>query len=182
MGQCFANRNSVGVTETINLVENVKPQKSATKKNSNENVKLLISYCWSDKEAGHTLADAFTREKFRVWCDRDKMACEDEVHIAMESSDIVLICISESYLQCSECQREARYAFEQNLEIVVVNLNKGYVPNKWISQIIAGKRKALLVDVKNLCSNSFEIIKNNIVSFFKFFKAFRYNYEKNNIH
>lgn len=145
MGQCSA-KNSVGVVESINLVENEdkkqnylnsKRVNSSTTKNQStshaeniskqnlkdynfENVHIFISYCWSDKEVSHALADKFVKEKFQLSIDREKTSPED-LFFAMDHSDFVLLFISKSYLNCSECQREARYAFGQNLEIVIVN-------------------------------------------------------------
>ena len=127
-------------------------------------IRIIISYCWSDKEVCHALADKFVKEKFQLSIDREKTSTED-LFFTMDHSDFVLLFISNSYLNCSECQREARYAFDQNLEILIVNLNSNYVLDKWIAQIIGGRNSALLLDSKNFCSNSYENIKENIVSF-----------------
>jgi hypothetical protein len=176
MGQC-SSKNSVGVVESINLVENEDKNQNLNSKRVNssaiknqlkdynfENVRIFISYCWSDKEVSHALADKFVKEKFQLSIDREKTSPED-LFFAMDHSDFVLLFISKSYINCSECQREARYAFDQNLEIVIVNLNSSYVLDKWIAQIIGGRKSAFLLDSKNFCSYSFEDIKENIVSF-----------------
>ena len=89
MGQC-SNKNSVGVIESINLLENDKNGSNLKKENSNTNelvnrtksnldlksinfgdIRIVISYCWSDREASHALADKFIKEKFQVTLDRD---------------------------------------------------------------------------------------------------------------
>jgi hypothetical protein len=170
MGQC-RSKNSVGVIESINLADNEGKQnsnqdfkqKSKEKKFNFENLRILISYCWSDREASHALADKFIKEKFKVWIDRDKTTTDD-LFFAMDNSDLVVLLISKSYLNCSDCQREARYAFDQNMNIVIVNLNQSYVPEKWIAQVIGGKNYLKLIDSKKFSSAHFENIKENIVS------------------
>ena len=110
------------------------------------------------------MADKFIEKKFQVWIDRDRTSSED-LFFAMENCEIVLLFISKSYLNCSDCQREARYAFDQNMDIVMVNLNESYVPDKWVAQVIGGKKFSILVDSKKFSSANFENIEDNIVSF-----------------
>ncbi len=139
-------------------------QKSKEKKINYENFRILLSYCWSDREASHALADKFIKEKFKIWIDRDRTSSED-LFIAMDNSDLAVLLISKSYFNCSDCQKEAKYAFDRNMNILIVNLNQGFVPDKWIAQVIGGKKYSLLIDSSNYFSSAhFERIKEKIVS------------------
>jgi hypothetical protein len=172
----FSSTNSVEVIESINLGDyEDKPNSNKDFKqkakeikfifeNLNENLRILISYCWSDREASHALADEFIENQFQVWIDRDKTSSGD-LFFAMENCDVVLLLISKSYLNCSDCQREARYAFEyRNMNIVVVSLNKSFVPDKWKAQVIGGKNYQMLTDSKKFSSAHFGHIIDKIVS------------------
>ena len=172
----YDRTNSVGVIESINLDDNEDKQKSNKDfkqkieeikfifENLNENLRISISYCWSDREASHALADEFIENQFQVWIDRDKTSLGD-LFFVMGNCDLVLLLISKSYLNCSDCQREARYAFEQKMNIVVVNLDRSFVPDKWKAQVIGGKKYQMLTDSKKYTRAHFGNIIDKIVSF-----------------
>lgn len=123
------------------------------------------------------MADAFIENQFQVWIDRDKTSSGD-LYFAMDNFDVVLLIISKSYLNCSDCQREARYAFEQNMNIVVVNVNQSFVPDKWKAQVIGGKNYLMLSDSKKFTSANYEDIIDKI---FQLIQKKTNSGQKNNI-
>jgi hypothetical protein len=101
----------------------------------------MISYAWKDKEVCHALADRLIGDKIKVWIDRDKMSGDIYASMAdaVDNSDCILLCISESYFNSVNCQREARYAADRHRPIIPIKVTPKYEPVKWLGLIIAGK-------------------------------------------
>lgn len=105
---------------------------------------IYFSYCWFDEEQSHQIAYKLIDLGLDVIINKDKLSLDPSS--AIYGSDMILICISKSYLSCHECLREAYLSFKQNVPIVPILLTTGFKPNVWLSQIIAGKRYTLITD------------------------------------
>ena len=124
----------------------VRPDSSSKQQNKisdtdPESYNIMISYCWTNKEVCHALADRLISDKIKVWIDRDKMSGDIYASMAdaVDNSDCILLCISESYFNSVNCQREARYAADRHRLIIPIKVTPKYEPVKWLGLIIAGK-------------------------------------------
>jgi hypothetical protein len=66
---------------------------------------------------------------------------------AIERSHTVIICMSEQYRKSNYCRAEAHYAFQRQLRIVPVLLQKHYQPDSWLLFLIG---QLLYVDFTNV--------------------------------
>lgn len=68
---------------------------------ANHKYDIMLSYSHSDKDLCCRLRDRLVRDHFRVWIDRNHMNDATMVAIAeaIENSQFVVICMSDSYKQ-----------------------------------------------------------------------------------
>ena len=126
MGNCKSN--SVGVLQSL------EPLNKAALIGKN-NLNIYISYCYFDKEHAQKLADDISKLKFNIYIDYNKTALS--TFNTIDRSDIVIICISESYMKCMNCLREARYTFDKKvLPFMIITFDDQYEPDPWLIQII----------------------------------------------
>ena len=102
---------------------------------------IMLSYSHSDKELCHRIHDRLTKDNFRVWLDRDYMHGGTMVAMAhaIENSEFVLICMSDTYKQSAYCQSEAHYAFERQCHLIPLVVKPNYRPDGWLGIIVTGK-------------------------------------------
>ena len=79
----------------------------------NEKYDMMISYSHSNKELCHQVHRNLIQSKYRVWLDAENMygSTFESMAQAIESSDMILICMSNPYKQSAYCQSEAEYTF-----------------------------------------------------------------------
>ncbi|CAF0839072.1 unnamed protein product [Brachionus calyciflorus] len=114
MGNC-SNKNSTQIVESSELIN----QNSSNNKIvpfQNIQINVFISYCWFDKSLSHSLAKELSKKGFNIFIDRDKVTLDS--FISLEKSDFAIICLSNSYLKCFNCQREARLVFDQKISVI----------------------------------------------------------------
>ncbi|CAF1285851.1 unnamed protein product [Didymodactylos carnosus] len=99
---------------------------------------IMISYSHKDKQICKQLYDELIRSGYRVWIDFDQMHGNvmDAMAQAIEQSRMVIICMSEQYRRSNYCRAEAQYAFQRQLRMVPVLLQKHYKPDGWLSFLI----------------------------------------------
>ncbi|CAF0869668.1 unnamed protein product [Rotaria sp. Silwood1] len=99
---------------------------------------IMISYSHVEKKICQELYEELTRKGFRVWIDFDQMHGNvmDTMAHAIEHSKTIIICMSESYRRSSYCRAEADYAFQRQLKIVPIRLQKHYKPDGWLLFLI----------------------------------------------
>lgn len=126
---------------------------------------IMISYCWDDKALCHRIADRLMDDKFTVWIDRDEMSGDvySAMASAIDSSDCILLCISESYFNSSNCQKEARYASDKRKTIIPIKVESKYKTEGWLSFIIAGKLYFRISQSENEFNMAYEKITQEIV-------------------
>ncbi|CAF1088140.1 unnamed protein product [Didymodactylos carnosus] len=102
---------------------------------------IMISYSHNDKELCYRIQEQLLKDNFRVWLDRDNLygATMHSMADAIEYSEFVLICMSDSYKQSVYCQSEAHYAFERRCHIIPLIMKSQYRPDGWLGFIVSGK-------------------------------------------
>ena len=76
-----------------------------------------------------------------MWIDRDRMHGDATVAMAnaIENSQFVIICMSETYKTSPYCQAEANYAFQRQCKLVPLLMQPKYKPDGWLGFITSGK-------------------------------------------
>ncbi|CAF4113270.1 unnamed protein product [Rotaria sordida] len=99
---------------------------------------IMISYSHKDKDICKQLYDELIRIGYRVWIDFDQMYGNvmDAMVEAIEQSQIILICMSEQYQRSNYCRAEAQYAFQKQLNMIPILLQKHYKPDGWLAFLI----------------------------------------------
>ena len=102
---------------------------------------LMISYSHRDDQICFRIHDQLVNDGFRVWIDRDCLRGSLMVGIAnaIENSEYVLICMSNTYKQSVYCQSEAHYAFERGCKLIPILIEPNYKPDGWLGIIVSGK-------------------------------------------
>jgi hypothetical protein len=116
--------------------------KHANKGNSlHSKFDIMLSYSHRDKHLCFHICDRLIEEGYRVWIDRDHMHGDTMTAMAdaIENSEFVLICMSESYKLSPYCQAEAQYAFERRCNLIPLIMKTKYKPDGWLGFIVSGK-------------------------------------------
>ncbi|CAF1091778.1 unnamed protein product [Rotaria sp. Silwood1] len=124
---------------------------------------MMISYSHKDKELCLRIHEQLVKDGFKVWVDRDCLRGSTMVGIAnaIENSEYVLICMSNTYKESVYCQSEAHYAFERGCRLIPIMLESNYKPDGWLGIIVSGK---IYVDFAKVeFKSSYEQLKNEII-------------------
>ncbi|CAF2920549.1 unnamed protein product [Rotaria sp. Silwood2] len=99
---------------------------------------IMISYSHKDKEICKQLYEELVRVGYRIWIDFDQMHGNvmDSMVEAIEQSRTIMICMSEQYRRSNYCRAEAQYAFQKQLHMVPILLQKHYKPDGWLAFLI----------------------------------------------
>lgn len=102
---------------------------------------VMLSYSHSDKDLCYRLHDRLVKDNFRVWIDRDYMhgATMSAMADAIENSQFVVVCMSDSYKQSVYCQSEAHYAFQRQCGFIPIVMKQKYRPDGWLGIMVSGK-------------------------------------------
>lgn len=102
---------------------------------------IMISYSHCDKKLCFLICDFLEKLGFHVWIDRDRMHGDATVAMAnaIENSQFVIICMSETYKSSPYCQAEANYAFQRQCKLVPLLMKPRYKPDGWLGFITSGK-------------------------------------------
>ncbi|CAF1053717.1 unnamed protein product [Rotaria sordida] len=95
---------------------------------------IMISYSHSDRQLCYQIHERLVHDGFSVWIDRDNMYGTTMVAMAeaIENSEFVLICMSDTYKQSVYCQSEAHYAFERRCHLIPLIMKPCYKPDGWL--------------------------------------------------
>ncbi|CAF1360613.1 unnamed protein product, partial [Didymodactylos carnosus] len=101
---------------------------------------IMISYSHADKDLCYQIQERLVKDKFRVWLDRDNLygSQMQEMANAIENSEFVFICMSDTYKQSAYCQSEAHYAYERRCQLIPLKVIEKYRPDGWLGFIISG--------------------------------------------
>lgn len=123
---------------------------------------IMISYSHSDKDLCYQLYDRLFKDQFRIWIDRDQMHGQtmSAMADAIENSEFVFICMSDSYKQSAYCQSEAHYAFERRCHLIPLIMKPSYRPDGWLGILVSGK---IYIDLPKLgLELGYEKLKNEM--------------------
>lgn len=104
---------------------------------------VMISYSHKDKDLCFDLYNRLVKDNFRVWLDRDQMHGTplESMSNAIESSEFVFVCMSDSYKQSGYCKMEAYYALERQCCIIPLVMKSQYKPDGWLGIIVTGRMR-----------------------------------------
>lgn len=102
---------------------------------------IMLSYSHNDKDLCYRLHERLVEDNFRVWIDRDYMhgVTMAAMAHAIENSQFVILCMSDSYKQSAYCQSEAHYAFERQCRFIPAVMKHKYRPDGWLGIMVSGK-------------------------------------------
>jgi hypothetical protein len=108
---------------------------------SKSKLDIMISYSHSGKKLCFQICEFLEKDGFHVWIDRDRMHGDAIVAMAdaIENSEFVIICMSESYKLSPYCQAEATYAFQRRRKLVPLVMKAKHKPDVWLGFITSGK-------------------------------------------
>ncbi|CAF1132098.1 unnamed protein product [Rotaria sordida] len=94
----------------------------------------MISYSHSDRQLCYQIHERLVQDGFSVWIDRDNMYGTTMIAMAeaIENSEFILICMSDTYKQSVYCQSEAHYAFERRCHLIPLIMKHCYKPDGWL--------------------------------------------------
>ncbi|KAJ3087725.1 hypothetical protein HK100_008254, partial [Physocladia obscura] len=97
---------------------------------TNRLAKLMISYCWNDKEVVHFVAQVLRDNNFEVWLDNTHMPVQinEAIPAAIDDADAVIAFISEDSVESRYCKQELNYANDRNKPIIPVRLTNSPTP------------------------------------------------------
>ncbi|CAF4191809.1 unnamed protein product, partial [Rotaria sordida] len=95
---------------------------------------IMISYSHSDRQLCYQIHERLIQDGFSVWIDRDNMYGTTMMAMAeaVENSEFILICMSDTYKQSVYCQSEAHYAFERRCHLIPLIMKPCYKPDGWL--------------------------------------------------
>jgi hypothetical protein len=119
---------------------------------------IMISYSHKDKIICKQIYDELIKAGYRVWIDFDQIHGNvmDAMAQAIEQSKVVIICMSEDYRRSNYCRAEAYYAFQRQLKIIPVLVQKHYKPDSWLLFLVG---QLLYIDfIKNEFPRAMEML------------------------
>ncbi|CAF2965236.1 unnamed protein product [Rotaria sp. Silwood2] len=118
-----------------NLLSQPSKSKPAPKEpNKPEIFDLMISYCHAQRDICHRLYDCLVNDQFHVWIDKENMygSVLESMAEAIESSDVILMCMSTKYKESNACKLEAKYAWKRKKKTIPIKVEEKYDPIGWL--------------------------------------------------
>ncbi|CAF0953795.1 unnamed protein product [Didymodactylos carnosus] len=100
---------------------------------------IMLSYSHIDMEMCDKIYNRLTNDKFKVWRDKVEMygSYMDRMAEGVETSEFVVILMSDSYKKSQNCRAEAIYARENKRHIIPLKIQEDYKPNGWLGILVA---------------------------------------------
>ena len=124
------------------VVQSHKEANNVSSLSNSQMKQVMISYNSSSRGLCIQIKEELEKSGYRVWIDINEIhgSSLESMAKAIESSDIILLCITEKYRQSINCQAEAQYAFKLQKNIVPLNMQEGYERvDGWLGMIIGDK-------------------------------------------
>lgn len=103
---------------------------------------IMISYNSASRALCLKIKEELEKHSFRVWIDVSEIhgSSLEAMARAVETSDFILMCVTEKYRQSLNCQAEAQYAFKLNKKIIPLIMQSGYEnADGWMGIIMGDK-------------------------------------------
>ncbi|CAF4492501.1 unnamed protein product, partial [Rotaria socialis] len=99
------------------------------------------SYSHQDKELVYQIGKRLEEDNFRIWLDRDNMygSPTRAMAHAIENTDFVFICMSDSYKKSGYCEMEAHYAYQQQRRVIPLIVKGPYHADGWLGLLTTNK-------------------------------------------
>ena len=93
-----------------------------------EQKQIMISYNSASRDLCLKIKGELEKIGFKVWIDVDDIhgSSLESMANAIETSDVVLMCVTEKYRQSNNCQAEAQYAFKLEKPIIPIIMQENY--------------------------------------------------------
>ncbi|XP_072048521.1 uncharacterized protein [Amphiura filiformis] len=108
---------------------------------SKQSGQIMISYQWDSQERVKQIKDRLVAGGYRVWLDLDNM--HDDIlecmALAVEKSDVILMCMTERYKNSKNCRSEASYAYKRTTKVIPLLFQEGYMPDGWLGLLLGTK-------------------------------------------
>ena len=115
--------------------------------------RVMLSYCWNDQSTVLKLKEILDKHDIPYWIDVENMQGDviDCMADAVESSTIILCCVSTSYFKSGPCRQEATFASSLKKHIIPVRI-EDFQFRGWMGVLMSSM---LYYDVgPNLCNTS----------------------------
>ncbi|CAF3716287.1 unnamed protein product [Adineta steineri] len=122
------------------LIQTIKPATNTTGERTFQ-YDIMISYCHADKELTYKIHKYLVSQGFKVWIDLDNMhgPAMSAMADAVENSEFIVMCMSDSYKQSTYCQAEAEYAFSCKRRLIPLIMRPKYKPDGWLGFMIGSR-------------------------------------------
>ena len=99
---------------------------------------VMASYNWDHQDAIMRVVKSLQGRGYLVWVDTEQMkgATVDTMALAVEGSAVVLIGVSRSYKESSNCRMEAQYALQKKKALVPLMMVEGYEADGWLGLLL----------------------------------------------
>ena len=116
--------------------------KDPTKTKAEEKGQIMISYSWSQQTKAIQLRDYLKKKGYTIWIDVERMkdSILESMADAVESSILIICCISSSYKESNNCRREASYADKLKKPLMFVIAEDNYKPTGWLGILLESQR------------------------------------------
>jgi hypothetical protein len=119
-----------------------KIQISEAKKEMSEKAQIMISYNAASRDLCLKIKAELEKAGYKIWIDINEICGSslDSMSNAVETSQFILMCVTEKYRQSLNCQAEAQYAFKLKKPVVPIIMQKGYENvGGWLGMIMSDK-------------------------------------------
>ena len=123
-------------------MKNYTNKEDAVKGSTCQKSQIMISYNGASRDLCINLKDELEKAGYKVWIDIDEIhgSSLDSMARAVETSEIILMCVTEKYRQSINCQAEAQYAFKLKKPILPLIMQKGYENvDGWLGMIMGDR-------------------------------------------
>ncbi|CAM4877483.1 unnamed protein product [Rotaria socialis] len=127
------------IVQQTKKMNNVKM--SSTDRNRKYQYDIMISYCHAEKELVNRIHRFLVDQGFKIWIDQYNIygPAMQAMADAVENSEFIIICMSDSYKRSAYCQAEAEYAFRCKRRLLPVILRQGYRPDGWLALLLGSR-------------------------------------------
>ena len=102
---------------------------------------VMISYQWDNQDVLIEVKNRLQASGYRVWMDLEQMGGStlEAMAKAVESSSVVLVCVSQKYKESPNCRSEAEYAYQLRKDIIPLMMQRKYKADGWLGMLVGTK-------------------------------------------
>jgi len=102
---------------------------------------VMVSYNWDNQPVVVEIANRLKEAGYKVWLDLDEMvgSSVETMATAVETSQVVLMCLSRKYKESPNCRLEGEYAFKRRKTIIPLLMQPQYDADGWLGAVVGTK-------------------------------------------